>query len=324
MRPPKQKQSALRTPLNRIMGTEANVRLLRAVCLEPFPMSRTELGRAAGLEAKGAHLAAHRLLEQGLLRMVGKGARQQVELEVNHPLARDIQALFRAEHARLEALIESLKKAARAQSPDLIAAWMQGPFARGEDRPGEPIVLGVLANSKMLSGTMQKLRKDLSPVETAHDTTIELVGYTRPDLAVAKPAERRRLADALPLFGLGPSAFAPIEDERYGLRDQIMHGDREKQQLVLAQIIADRILSDPAKLSAARRFLATRLEGASEHERHALEEWSSILSSMSSRRLRRFLTDEGERATRLRQTIPFLDILSPGERDELVLLARQT
>ena len=325
MRPPKHRQSARRTPLNRILGTEANVRALRAVCLEPFPMSRTELGRVANLEAKGAHLAAHRLLEEGLLKLVGKGPRQQVELNFNHPLAKDIQTLFHAERASVEGLVDSLKRLARAHSHDLIGAWIQGPFARGEDRLGEPIVLGVLGNSKSLSGLMRKLRKDLSQVETSHDTTIELVGYTRPDLAVAKPAERRRLSDALPLFGLTPSAFGPHNQDEYdNLRNTVVHGDRDKQQLVLARFIADRILRDPAKVLAAREFLAKRMEVASEHERHALEEWAEILNDMSSMRLKRFLLDEGERATRLRQSIPFLDILNPKEREELLLLARPT
>lgn len=324
MRPPKQRQSARRSPLNRILGTEANVRLLRAVCLEPFPMNRTELGRVANLEAKGAHLAANRLLEEGLLRLVGKGKRQQVELNINHPLARDIHALFRAEQASVEGLIESLKRVARAQSSDLTAAWIQGPFAKGEDRPGEPIVLGVLGGSKTLSTVMKRLRKELSEVEASHDTTVELVGYTRPDLAVAKPAERRRLSDVLPLFGLPPSAFVPQdEDESYRLRNAVVHGDRDKEHLVLAHFIADRILHDPTRLRAAKDFLAKRLEEASEHERHALEEWAAILKDMSSARLGRFLIDKGERATRLRQTLPFLDILTPKDREELLHIARR-
>ncbi len=324
MRPPKHKQSALRAPLNRLFGAEANVRILRAASLEPFPMSRTELGRVADLGAKGAYLAANRLLEEGVLRLVGKGTRQQVELSANHPLAGAIQALFRAEQASGEELIASLKRVVRAQSSDLIAAWIQGPFAKGEDRPGDPIVLGVLGSSKALSAVLKRLRKDLSKVEASHDTTVELVGYTRPDLAVAKPAERRRLSDAMPLFGLPPSALRPhSEDEYYKLRNAVVHGDRDKEHLVFAHFIADRILRDPTRLRAAKDFLTKRLEVASEHERYALEEWTAILDDMSTTRLRRFLLDEGERATRLRQTLPFLDILTPKEREELLHMARR-
>jgi hypothetical protein len=84
MRPPKHRQSALRSPLNRILGTETNVRILRALVDDPFPMTRSELGRMANLESKGAYLAANRLLGEGLLQLVGKGPRQQVELERKH------------------------------------------------------------------------------------------------------------------------------------------------------------------------------------------------------------------------------------------------
>ena len=117
MRPPKKQQSALKTPLNRILGTEANVRLLRAISLEPFPMSKSELGRLALLEAKSAHVAADRLLREGILKTVGRGLRQQVELENRHPLTRQIQGLFRAEQARVESLLEDLRKAVRQLEP---------------------------------------------------------------------------------------------------------------------------------------------------------------------------------------------------------------
>jgi hypothetical protein len=39
---------------------------------------------------------------------------------------------------------------------------------------------------------------------------------------------------------------------------------------------------------------------------------------MSLPRLRRFLVDSGERATRLRQTLPFVDALSNDERDAIL------
>jgi hypothetical protein len=40
--------------------------------------------------------------------------------------------------------------------------------------------------------------------------------------------------------------------------------------------------------------------------------------TMSPSRLQRFLTEPSERATRLRQTLPLLDVLSPAERDAVL------
>jgi hypothetical protein len=56
------------------------------------------------------------------------------------------------------------------------------------------------------------------------------------------------------------------------------------------------------------------MAGASPQERHELDEWAHSLRTASPGRLRRLLVDPGERATRLRQTLPFLGILSPEER----------
>jgi hypothetical protein len=39
---------------------------------------------------------------------------------------------------------------------------------------------------------------------------------------------------------------------------------------------------------------------------------------MSPSRLRRFLVEPGERATRLRQTLPALDLLTPAERNAVL------
>lgn len=319
MRPPKYKQSALKTPLNRILGTEANVRVLRAICLEPFPMSKSELGRLAKLEAKSAHIAADRLLREGVLKTVGRGIRQQVDLESKHPLTRQIQELFRAEQTRVETLLEDVRKAVRKLEPEIMAAWIQGNFARGEDRPGEPLIIGILANSKVLGTMTRELRNVLSEIEAIWDSTIELVGYTHPDLMTMKSADRRRLSDAIPLLGPPPEAFIHhSEGENPRLRDVVMHGDREKEQLLFVETIIQRILRDPGKLRAAKEYISKRLESASEHERHELREWESILKTMSPSRLRRFLLDTGERARRLRQTMPFLEIISPKEREEIL------
>lgn len=322
MRPPKKQQSAIRTPLNKMLGAEANVRLLRVLTSEPHPLSRSELGRRAGLEEKGAHLAARRLEEEGIVRRVGTGPRQQVKLELKHPLAGPLQKLFREEQARVERVLESLKQAAQNLAPDLESAWVQGGFAEQLDPPGAPIVMGVLARGATLSRITKALRAAVAPTEAREDVTVEITAFTRPDLQVANPDQKKELAKALPLFGIPPSAFAkdPIEDQL--LRKPITHSDRDREQTFIAREVASRLASNPGKRQAAKQWIRKRLESASEHERGELEEWLSILDGMSPLRLARFLVDPGERATRLRQTLPFLDVLSADERAKIVRKAR--
>ena len=56
------------------------------------------------------------------------------------------------------------------------------------------------------------------------------------------------------------------------------------------------------------------MQKASERERRELTEWARVLDTMSPARLQRFLTEDSERATRLRQTVPARNLLTLSER----------
>src|SRR5262245_5376560 len=84
----------------------------------------------------------------------------------------------------------------------------------------------------------------------------------------------------------------------------------------LAAAIAERLEMDPTLVPRARRFIADRLTRAAPGEQRPLREWDRILQTMSTARLRRFLVDPGERATRLRQTLPFVDALTANQRKQ--------
>ena len=95
------------------------------------------------------------------------------------------------------------------------------------------------------------------------------------------------------------------------------HADADARGRVLARAIADRLKTDPSLVSRARAYVAARLTAASPGEQHELREWDRILRTMSVARLRRFLNDSGERAARLRQSLPFVGVLTPQERERL-------
>ena len=78
------------------------------------------------------------------------------------------------------------------------------------------------------------------------------------------------------------------------------------------------IKRDPTVVEEARRYLRNRLAHASTREVHDLREWDTILRTMSHPRLLKFLTDPGERATRLRQSMPFLGVLHEADRRKLL------
>jgi len=73
-------------------------------------------------------------------------------------------------------------------------------------------------------------------------------------------------------------------------------------------------------MQIARKHVQKRMREASKQEQLELKEWLRLLS-LPPAMLQRFLVDPGPRATRLRQSLPALGLLTPRER-EAVLRAR--
>ena len=61
MRPPSRTQSALRCPLNHVLGTEANVRVMRALSLSDIPISIPEIARLTLLQPSGVARVCEKL-----------------------------------------------------------------------------------------------------------------------------------------------------------------------------------------------------------------------------------------------------------------------
>jgi len=76
--------------------------------------------------------------------------------------------------------------------------------------------------------------------------------------------------------------------------------------------------ADPGLAAIAADRVQRRAEAASAGERQELTEWARLLSTLSTAQLRRFLVEDSERATRLRQSLPALQLLSPTEREAVL------
>jgi DNA-binding transcriptional ArsR family regulator len=325
MRPPVQRQSALRAPLNDVFGTEGAVRLLRVLTMESTPMSVGVLAKRTRLDRSAARRALGALVDSGLVDARGAGRAPHYTLRHTHPHSPAITALFEAEHRRAEAVLDGIKGAVRRLSPPPTAVWLEGAAATEADEPGEPLLVRVVAPAPSLRETVDSLRQALGPLEQALDVPLELSGATPADLASRRELDRQwqlRLRDARSLGGLPPTAFLPrpsatAHADRPEGRVRT-HANLDERGLAIAEAIARRLRGDPTLVARALELVEHRLANASAHERHELEEWAQLLRTASPARLRRFLVDRGERATRLRQTLPFLGVLTPGEREALL------
>lgn len=302
--------------MNGIVGSEAAVRTLRELVLAGVPLARSEVARRSGLSLPGAVGALEKLRAAGVVESVGTGNRQTVQLRAGHPLSSILQALFHQEASRLPALMDELRALVEGMHPGTRAAWIEGPVAEGGDRPGEPLVLGFLAGSRDVSRLASALRGALPPIERGYDVSVEVRGRTEADLATLSAEGARILRGAQVLLGPHPTSYLDSKEDGPAevARVSTAHAGYDYQALLAAAWIAQRLDRDPSLPKRARSWLVHRLHDASEREAAELGEWVSLLDTASIPRLQYVLRDAGERSTRLRQSNPFVPVLTETER----------
>jgi DNA-binding transcriptional ArsR family regulator len=92
MRPPQNRQSRLLQPLDEILGTQANVRLLRVLALRHHSLTAGELARSAVLGRTSIYPVLRQLERAGIVEFVGAGAQRLVQLRDQYPLSRILAA----------------------------------------------------------------------------------------------------------------------------------------------------------------------------------------------------------------------------------------
>ena len=312
-------QSTVRTPLNRILATETHVRILRALTRSDQPLSAADLAESAQRQIAGVRRASADLVDTGIVEPMGAQRNRLYRLRDAHPLARGLRSLFREESDRLPRMVAAIGEAARQLDPPPIAVWMQGPAVTGTDREEHHLVIGLLAGATEIDRLADRLREELGEVETTEDVTIEIRAFTRADLLTLAPGEHEELANTAPIVGLPPSM---LNDTRRKLPPRRpparSHAELDARSIAIASLIAEKLARDPALIGRAQRWVANRMLRASPQESRELQEWEHVLRTTSLPRLQRLLVDRGPWATRLRQTLPFAEVLTPAERDRIL------
>jgi DNA-binding transcriptional ArsR family regulator len=308
-------QSDFRTPWDRILGSESQVRALRVLDGTDEPMSVRELARRTRMHLRAMQVAVEKLEYAGILERVGTGSRPQVRLRRAHPLATAIQGIFQAERARVERVLEDLKAVAREHRQRADAIWLDGPVATGHDEGEETLRIGVLAPSDQVDTVVDALRERMGELMRREDVTIEVRGWTKADLEAMAHDRGRPLEFAIPLLGTPPGVVTePAPPKRSRSRS---HADIDAELRDRGRRIAQVLARKPELVGQAREEVTKRLATATPQEARTLREWQQLLEGLSLQRLRRWLIDSGEQATRLRQSMPvvFLKAAS-GPREQ--------
>jgi hypothetical protein len=316
MRSPKEHQNRLLQPLNEIFGTEANVRLLRVVTLRNTPLAAGELAKRAALGRTSIYPALRQLERIGVVEFIGAGARKLVQLRERHPLSQILKKLFRAEARRFDALTIALRELLSTLSRAPISAWIDHG-GEGLESP-DTLTLYLVARPEELNALTDYLNDRLADVERKYDVHIAVHGFTRSELETLHTIPLVTLHNAVLLGGVPPVAL--LERSRPSTKPSMLasHDEHDARSRRLALAIAAKIRRDPGLVALAEDRVKRRAHEAGPRERRELMEWIRILSTMSTARLRRFLLEDSERAVRLRQTLPALNLLSPAERDAVV------
>lgn len=298
--------NSFQTPWDTILGTKSHIRILRVLEQTRESMAVRELARRAGEHLRAVQLAVDRLVEAGVIEYVGTGRQQHVRLNMRHPLASAMQMLFEAERTRFERVVSQLKSLARERASQATAVWL----TEGMPADGTELEVSVLAGSADVDALTHALRESVADLMAREDVSVEVRGWTRPDLEALDPSPLSATGQPILLWGVLPQKLAG-EPRGAGRRshaavDEALR-DRAKQ---VAAVLERR----PELVREARDEVAKRLLTAPPQEAKTLREWQEVLDSMSVPRLRRWLVGRSERTTRLRQSMPIAFLQAADEQ----------
>ena len=139
MRPPGRATSMFYNPFDHILGTVASMRILRELSVHGAEMPMSLIVDRTGLSYPGTQQAMVRLLESGVVEMLGSGRSVLYRINKANILHEGLQNLFLVEQERVNLVLQQVREYAAARSPQPVAVWLYGSVARREDSAGSDV-----------------------------------------------------------------------------------------------------------------------------------------------------------------------------------------
>ena len=299
MRNMSSRRDILQYPLDAILGSEAQVRLIRVLLHEvDSPLGVADAARLAGLTPAGARKALERLEQAGFTERIGSGRAQKYGIRPNGPASESLSRVFEDEQRRYDEFMGSLKRAVSLN--EVSAAWVE-PLPHAAT---EAVHVAVVADTDAVGWLQGELRARLVGLEKQFNLIIEIAVLTRADSAEAS-------SGATFLWGSLPSADG-------GMRRPVQsHDEATQRSLRMARGIVELVRTDPSLVKRATQHLNRLLQEGQGSADGDLAEWRQLLESYSPERLSDMLVSASSRAERLRQSSPFFAVLTAEERDRL-------
>jgi hypothetical protein len=301
MMPSPTETNRIHAPLDLILGTKSNVRILRVLTSKPnTPLGVPYIAQLAGLNTSGTRRSLERLASAGIVVRIGQGRTLQYDLRENDPIVPALRALFSQEQERYDHLINSLQQVLYPIR-EISKAWI-------EELPTvtvEPLHLTAVVEVMAIEWIREELRSRLAVLEKEFGITIEVAIFTCADAPPPKP-----------------KSVSLISEDRIKVKPRYKdstHEEKDKRSLHLSKGIAEMIRDDPFLITRAKQHLKRLMQHNQGNASGDISEWRQILDTYSPDRIRDLLASESSRATRLRQSSPFFAVLTPDELAELMV-----
>lgn len=305
--------SALRYPLTAILGSKGHVVVLRELFRSKQAVSHTVLLERTGLSRQGVYDITKRLAETGITAYTGSGRQQLVELRKKYPLFRELENLFYSETRRFEDLLESLRSIIREMELQPDSAWIFGRTARGEDEYGDPVQIALLGKLKSIDDLTHAFREKLmyKKIEQTFDVTIDITGVTLADLET-KPSLTEE--GTVHVWGIYPNDYLNPSKNVHAVAES--HKDFDTRSHSDSRIWTELLKSNPEIIPRTITLLNKKIADTSSGEKLEYQEWKHLLESSSYQRLKKFMESDSEKAVRLRQSLPFWQVLTESEKNK--------
>ena len=312
--------SSLKHPLTSILGSKGHVIVLRELIRSNHPISHSELLERTDLSKQGVYDITKRLVESGIVKYTGSGRQQLVESRKKYPLYRDLVNLFNMETQHYKELKDTLHSIIRNLKEQPESAWIFGRTAQGEDDYGDPVQIALLGKLKTIDSLTSEFREKLiqDEVESTYDVTIDIRGVSLADLET-KPSLTEN--EIIHLWGIDPKEYLnPKRNEPDSVKS---HKDLDEKSLEESKIWTELLKSNPEIIPRTISSLDKQIEETSTGEKMELLEWKNLLENSSFQRLKKFMESDSERAVRLRQSLPFWQILTENEKNKFEQLKKE-
>jgi hypothetical protein len=299
MRPLAQTQDRLRFPLDELLRVESHVRILRVMSDIRVPISAVEIADYARMNEQNARNALRKMVDTGFVLVHGR-TRQLFELREGDVLVDSVCALFRAERLRYDQITNELRGLLNSESLRPDVAWIStADVERG-------IELSFITSSDRIAQVRVNLQREVATLERRYDLTINVRGFSRADE---------------PSVDVGSIVFLEYSDPvpSNGEPPSLSHAEQIARSIARSDRIASLVESTPDLVPRALAHVERLLNAGQGAADGDLAEWRSILQDYTLRRLKQFLKSDSPRAIRLRQSSPFLAVLTLTERSILDL-----